>query len=176
MLEKISALKEQSSILQKSIHSIKLDPSCSYQLAFHLDDGWSGVLNLNSLTVTHMHCPPPPWLDGEELTAYSCLRRPAWLPTNSVYAVGSSSRNGVYLLDFLPGRSSACHVDHSSEADTISGESKGVGKNRFIPTSEGVLACAVHPQNDTVIAGSKHSALLMVSQRHQIDENPRHGC
>ncbi|KAI0501673.1 hypothetical protein KFK09_016618 [Dendrobium nobile] len=179
MLENISALKEQSNILPKEIHSIKLDPSCSYQLAFHLDDGWSGVLNLNSLNVTHMHCPPPPWLDGINEPVAQCLRRPAWLPANSVYAVGSSSVNGVYLLDFFPGRSSACHVDHSDGANNVSVESKGVGKNRFIPVSEIVLACAVHPQNGAIIAGSKQSALLMVSRTHQTDdeENQLHeGC
>lgn len=30
----------QSKIVPQEIHSIDLDPSCSYQLAFHLDDGW----------------------------------------------------------------------------------------------------------------------------------------
>lgn len=175
MLEKISDLKEQSYILPKEIHSIKLDPSCSYQLAFHLDDGWSGVLNLNSLTVTHLHCPPPPWLDGmDEPFAPSYFRRPTWLPANSVYAVGSSAGNGVYLLDFFPAINSTCHVKYSNAPHTVSGESKGAGKNRFIPVSEGVLACAVHPQNGIIVAGSKKSSLLMVSQKHQTDGDPLH--
>ncbi|KAK4375045.1 hypothetical protein RND71_005722 [Anisodus tanguticus] len=31
----------QSNIVSKEIHSIDINPSCQYQLAFHLDDGWS---------------------------------------------------------------------------------------------------------------------------------------
>ncbi|PKI60220.1 hypothetical protein CRG98_019408 [Punica granatum] len=61
-LEKIGSLKAQSEIVPSKIQSIGLDPSCPYQLAFHLDDGWSGVLNIYNLCVTHLHCPPPPWL------------------------------------------------------------------------------------------------------------------
>ncbi|GMN26467.1 hypothetical protein TIFTF001_001308 [Ficus carica] len=38
-IEKIEPLKAQSDIIAKEIHSIDLDPSCPYQLAFHLDDG-----------------------------------------------------------------------------------------------------------------------------------------
>ncbi|XP_020592802.1 uncharacterized protein LOC110033227 isoform X2 [Phalaenopsis equestris] len=178
MLEKISALKEQSNILPKEIHSIKLDPSCSYQLAFHLDDGWSGVLNLNNLNVTHVHCPPPPWLDGIDKPVAPCLRRPTWLDSNSVYAVGSSSVNGVYLLDFFPDGSSACNVDNSDAPNSVSVVSKGVGRNRFIPVSDTVLACAVHPQNGTIIAGSKQSSLLMISRTHQTNDEgqPHESC
>jgi hypothetical protein len=29
-----------------------------------------------------------------------------------IYAVGSSSYDGIYLLDFHPDTSSACHVDY----------------------------------------------------------------
>ncbi|GJM85404.1 hypothetical protein PR202_ga01850 [Eleusine coracana subsp. coracana] len=62
LLGKIASLKEQSNIVSSPILSIDFNPCCSYQLAFHLDDGWSGVLNVNNLTVTHLHCPPPAWL------------------------------------------------------------------------------------------------------------------
>ena len=36
----LGGLQAQSDIVAKVIHSIDLDPSCPYQLAFHLDDGW----------------------------------------------------------------------------------------------------------------------------------------
>ncbi|KAG0467365.1 hypothetical protein HPP92_018945 [Vanilla planifolia] len=176
LLEKISPLKAQSKILPSEIHSINLDPSCSYQLAFHLDDGWSGVLNLNNLNVTHVHCPPPPWLDGSDEPIPQYLRRPAWLPSCSVYAVGSSSGSGVYLLDFFPDKTSACYVDFSDALQSVTDESKGVQfiQNRYIPVSERVLVCAAHPQNGTIIAGSKRSGLLMISQRNQTNETSRH--
>ncbi|GKD55994.1 hypothetical protein Tco_1289381, partial [Tanacetum coccineum] len=37
------ALQAQSHILPNEIHSININPSCPYQLGFHLDDGLSGV-------------------------------------------------------------------------------------------------------------------------------------
>lgn len=112
-LEEIRPLKAQSDIFPKEIHSIDLDPSCPYQLAFHLDDGWSGVLDIHKFQVTHIHCPPPAWLNGSDnLANFSYLRKPSWLPAHSVYAVGSSCDNGIHLLDFYPGPTSPCHVDY----------------------------------------------------------------
>lgn len=34
------SLQAQSNIVPKEIHSIDVNPTCPYQLAFHLDDGW----------------------------------------------------------------------------------------------------------------------------------------
>lgn len=85
MLEKIGPLKAQSDIIPKEVHAINFDPSCPHQLAFHLDDGWSGVLDIYNFQVTHIHCPPPAWLDGSNRSAdLSYLRKPSWLPSHSV--------------------------------------------------------------------------------------------
>ncbi|XP_010257374.1 PREDICTED: uncharacterized protein LOC104597494 isoform X2 [Nelumbo nucifera] len=168
MLEKIKSLKEQSNIFSKEIHSIDIDPSCPYQLAFHLDDGWSGVLDTNSFQVTHVHCPPPAWLDGSE-TSINCsyLRKPSWLPTCSIYAVGASSNNGIHLLDFYPDPSSTCHVDFNEDIGSVSEGKRRSMQNRFVPLSEGVTVCAAHPLNGTIIAGTKQSSLLVISQKRQ---------
>uniref|UniRef100_F6GU92 Uncharacterized protein n=1 Tax=Vitis vinifera TaxID=29760 RepID=F6GU92_VITVI len=91
MLEKIEPLKAQADIISKEIHSVDLDPSCPYQLAFHLDDGWNG---------------------SNSSADVSYVRKPSWLPTYSIYAVGSSSDNGIHLLDFYPDSSSPCHVEY----------------------------------------------------------------
>ncbi|KAJ6307312.1 hypothetical protein OIU76_017162 [Salix suchowensis] len=112
MLERIGSLKAQSDIVSKEVHSIDFDPSCPYQLAFHLDDGWSGILDIYNFQVTHVHCPPPAWLNGSSTDLLS-LRKPSWLATHSIYVVGSSTDNGIHLLDFYPDRSSPCHVDYS---------------------------------------------------------------
>ncbi|KAG9450678.1 hypothetical protein H6P81_010643 [Aristolochia fimbriata] len=165
MLETITSLKEQSNIVPKEIHSIHLDPSCPYQLAFHLDDGWSGVLNTHSSQVTHVHCPPPAWLDGENCsTGYTHIRKPAWIPTYSIYAVGSSSSNGIHLLDFYPHKSSACHVDFNEGVESTTNQ---MTQNTFIPLSGSVTACAAHPLNGTIVAGTKQTSLLVISQRRQ---------
>ncbi|KAH9303558.1 hypothetical protein KI387_044439, partial [Taxus chinensis] len=39
LLEKISSLKAQTQIVISGVQSINLDPSCCYQLAFHLNNG-----------------------------------------------------------------------------------------------------------------------------------------
>ncbi|KAM0942936.1 putative transcription factor WD40-like family [Dioscorea sansibarensis] len=166
MLERIAPLKAQLNIISRGIHSINFDPSCGYQLAFHLYDGWSGVLNLNSSSVTHVHCPPS-WLDDQELSsAPSDLRKPCWLPT-SIYTVGSSSSNGLYLLDFFPDSSSACHVDFNEELLDNADENKRIVRNRFLPLSQSVVVCTAHPLNGTIVAGTKDSSLMLVSQKHE---------
>ncbi|KAL5764987.1 hypothetical protein ACOSP7_017293 [Xanthoceras sorbifolium] len=164
MLEKIGSLKAQSNIVPQEIHSIDLDPSSPYQLAFHLDDGWSGVLDIYNSQVTHVHCPPPAWLNGPNNSADQLhLRKPSWLPTHSIYAVGSSSDQGIHLLDFYPDSSSPSHVDYNEDVSERNCHGK---QNRFVPLSEGVTACAAHPLNGTIIAGTKDSSLLVVSQKH----------
>ncbi|KAF5205475.1 Transducin/WD40 repeat-like superfamily protein [Thalictrum thalictroides] len=159
LLEKIKLLKEQSDIVPREIFSIALDPSAPYQLAFHLDNGWSGVVDTKSLQVTHIHCPPPAWLNGWD--TYAHMRKPAWLPTCSIYAVGSTFDNGVHLLDFYPAPISACHVDFNDEVQNIPMET---AQNIFVPLSEAVTVCATHPLTGAIVAGTKKSSLLVISQ------------
>ncbi|KAM0883611.1 hypothetical protein ACQ4PT_031520 [Festuca glaucescens] len=168
LLGKIASLKEQSNIVSSEIMSIDFNPSCSYQLAFHLDDGWSGVLNVNTLSVSHLHCPPPSWLEGVDSVLHK--RKATWLSTSSIYAVGSSSNNGMYVLDFHPHTSSACHVDYNAETKGF--EENQPAENKFIPLSEGVLSCAAHPLSHNIIAGTEFSSLLMVSQKHETIRDP----
>ncbi|KAG6511328.1 hypothetical protein ZIOFF_029388 [Zingiber officinale] len=153
-LEKISSLKAQTHIVPKEIHSININPSCSDQLAFHMVDGWSGVLDLRNVVVTHVHCPPAD-SDGTDISTHSIMRRPAWFPTSSIYAVGSVSDKGLYLLDFFPRKDSACHVDFNPEARSNSQECSRILENKHIPVSQNILVCAVHPLNNTIIAGTK---------------------
>ncbi|XP_066317533.1 uncharacterized protein [Miscanthus floridulus] len=170
LLGKIASLKEQSNIVSSPILSIDFNPSCSYQLAFHLDDGWSGVLNVYNLNVTHLHCPPPAWLESTDLALQNQLRKPTWLPTSSIYAVGSSSYDGIYLLDFHPDTSSACHVDYKEE--TRVSEENQPAENKSVPLSQRVLSCAAHPLSHTIIAGTQFSSLLLLSQKYKTIRNP----
>ncbi|XP_057953521.1 uncharacterized protein LOC131147897 [Malania oleifera] len=168
VLEKIGSLKAQSDIIPKEVHSINLDPSCPYQLAFHLDDGWSGVLDIHNFQVTHIHCPPPAWLNGSNLSSdLSYLRKPSWLPTSSIYAIGSSSDAGIHLLDFYPDPSSPCHVDYDENMQIIFGIKNRHRQNSFVPLTEIVTVCATHPLDGSIVAGTKQSSLLVISQRHQ---------
>ncbi|KAM0022933.1 putative transcription factor WD40-like family [Helianthus debilis subsp. tardiflorus] len=165
MLNKIGPLKAQSNILPKEIQSININPSCSYQLGFHLDDGWSGVLDLHNFQVSHIHCPPPPWLDeSNDVIPMSPPRKASWLPKHSIYAVGSTSNNGLHLLDFYPHTSSPCHVDYDDSKNP--GETLECKQNVFVPLSGLVTACATHPLNGTIVAGTVEASLLMISQKH----------
>ncbi|XVF69690.1 hypothetical protein PTKIN_Ptkin11bG0102300 [Pterospermum kingtungense] len=153
MLAKIGSLKAQSDIVPKEIHSIDLDPSCPYQLSFHLDDGWSGVLDIYNLRVTHVHCPPPAWLTGASiLTDLLSLRKPSWLPTSSIYVVGSASDSGIHILDFYPDTSSPSHVDHKEDLQSLPEMKNQRKQNIFVPLSEGVTTCASHPLNAFIFA------------------------
>ncbi|KAK4358970.1 hypothetical protein RND71_021199 [Anisodus tanguticus] len=155
-LERIASLKAQSNIVSKEIHSIDINPSCQYQLAFHLDDGWSGVLDVHSLKVTHIHCPPPRWLDDSiDWADLHILRKPSWLPVYSIYVVGSCSSKGLYLLDFYPDRSSPSHVDFNEEMQELYGVKSQHKQNQFIPTTEGVTTCVAHPSSGTIVVGTK---------------------
>ncbi|KAI4334538.1 hypothetical protein L6164_019219 [Bauhinia variegata] len=168
LLETINTLKAQTDIVPKEIHSINLNPSCPYQLAFHLDDGWSGVLDIYNFQVTHIHCPPPAWLnDSNTSMDLLCMRKPSWLSTSSIYVVGSSSHYGIHVLDFHPTTSSPSHVDYSEDMQDFSLVDRQTSQNRFLPLSEGVTACAAHPLNNTIVAGTQGLSLLMISQRHQ---------
>ncbi|KAJ6428047.1 hypothetical protein OIU84_023461 [Salix udensis] len=75
------------------------------------------------------------------------LRKPSWLATHSIYVVGSSTDNGIHLLDFYPDPSSPCHVDYSpiEDVERPSRMNSRNKQNRFLPLSEGVTACAAHP-------------------------------
>ncbi|XP_050140234.1 uncharacterized protein LOC126616258 [Malus sylvestris] len=115
-----------------------------------------------------MHCPPPAWLNDSGISAdLLYLRKPSWPPINSIYVVGSSTDNGIYILDFYPDSSSPSHMDYKDDAQNRSGVKKQDKKNRFLPLSERVTACAVHPLNSTIIAGTRNSSLLVISQSHK---------
>uniref|UniRef100_A0A9I9D956 Transducin/WD40 repeat-like superfamily protein n=1 Tax=Cucumis melo TaxID=3656 RepID=A0A9I9D956_CUCME len=167
LIEKIGTLKEQTNIMPKEIHSIDFNPACPYQLAFHLDDGWSGILDVYNFQVTHIHCPPPAWINDSNIpTDQLFLRKPSWLPTDSIYVVGSSSDEGIHLLDFHPDSRSPSHVDYNDELCGSGAEHKK-RQNRFVKLSEGVTSCAAHPLNGTIFAGTKNSSLIMISQKSQ---------
>ncbi|KAI3793716.1 hypothetical protein L1987_36337 [Smallanthus sonchifolius] len=165
MLKKIGPLKAQSNILPMEIQSININPSCPYQLGFHLDDGWSGVLDLHNFQVSHIHCPPPPWLgESNGIFPISPPRKPSWLHKHSIFAVGSTSSNGLHLLDFYPHTSSPCHVDYNDSKNPS--ETFECKQNIFVPLSERVTACATHPLNGAIVAGTVEASLLMISQKH----------
>ncbi|ESW03979.1 hypothetical protein PHAVU_011G057100 [Phaseolus vulgaris] len=166
LLKKIGSLEAQANIVPKEIHSININPSCPYQLAFHLNDGWSGVLDINNFEVTHIHCPPPAWLNDSYVPAdLSYLRKPSWLSTCSIYLAGSPC--GIHLLDFYPSTNSPSHVDYKEDVQEISKRNNRRNQNRFISLSEGIISCVAHPLYNAIVAGTKKTSLLVISQKQQ---------
>ncbi|CAN1263630.1 hypothetical protein LINPERPRIM_LOCUS11675 [Linum perenne] len=158
------ALPAQSNIVTREIHSIDLNLCCPNQLAFHLDNGWSGVFDIQNFKVTHVHCPPPAWLNSPNNTINDlCFRKPSWLHTYSMYAVGSSSSDGIHLLDFYPNVTSPCHVDYSENLKDL----KRGRQNRFVSLDESVTVCAAHPLNTSIIVGTSKSSLILVSHNNR---------
>ncbi|XP_035839265.1 uncharacterized protein LOC118486715 [Helianthus annuus] len=95
---------------------------------------------------------------------YPPPRKPAWLPEHSIYAVASTSSNGLHLLDFYPPSSSPCHVDYDdskSHRETVKHK-----QSVFVPLSKRVTSCAIHPLNGTIVAGTMNASLLTISQKH----------
>ncbi|KAL2650915.1 hypothetical protein R1flu_019043 [Riccia fluitans] len=179
MLRSISSLSAQTEIATSAVHAISLNPACGEQLAFHLNSGWSGVLNTFTLNATHLHCPPPPWIDRtqDQADQYAApdstrdierrllspkrvvhRRRPVWLRSWPVYAVGSGSENKVHMLNFTPGSKSRYSLEHwRSDAE----EEWQVEP----PTSDAVVSLAAHPLNDTLVAGCESGKLLLIGQK-----------
>ncbi|MFS8011897.1 hypothetical protein Hanom_Chr14g01314381 [Helianthus anomalus] len=76
-----------------------------------------------------------------------------------IYAVASTSSNGLHLLDFFPHHSSPCHVDY----DDSKSHRETVKRNQsaFVPLSKRVTSCAIQPLNGTIV-----TSLLAISQTH----------
>ncbi|BFI04286.1 hypothetical protein MPTK1_1g11920 [Marchantia polymorpha subsp. ruderalis] len=189
-LRKISSLRAQTDICPSSVDAISLNPACEKQLAFHLSCGWSGVLDMSTLDVTHIHCPPPPWShimsdQRDSISVFSTpgvatvptfqprtdvrRRKPVWLNTFPVYAVGSGSDSKVHMLDFTLGPKSRYSLDHYRSNSEKEWQTE-------LRTSEAVVAIASHPLNDTLVAGCEEGKLLLIGQKkssvaeHEISE------
>uniref|UniRef100_A0A0E0K1T1 Uncharacterized protein n=1 Tax=Oryza punctata TaxID=4537 RepID=A0A0E0K1T1_ORYPU len=155
LLGKIPPLKDQTNIVSSEILSIDFNPSCSYQLAFHLDNGWSGALNINTLSGEHE-------LHIAKATEETNL-------VADIFIGSVSNTGGMHLLDFHPDTSSACHVDYNAE---IRGsDEKKPAVNKLIPLSQRVVSCAAHPFCHTILAGTQFSSLLVLSQKQESIKN-----
>lgn len=162
LLGRIPSLRAQTEIVMSGIQSINLNPCCDQQLAFHLNNGWSGVVDLSTFQVTHIHCPPPPWLyverdEGMPTDTSMLQKRPTWLLSNSVYVCGSSSSSKISFLNFKLGPDSPHHVEENVKREPIS--------NVEMSVSEPIVACAAHPMNDDIIAGTERASILLIGHK-----------
>lgn len=114
-----------------SIQSFVLDPRDHTRAGFHLGCGWSGVVDMASGRITHVHAPSRTLLTDEQPTAEDGVealvlwsstaypnvrRRAAWTADSSRFVVPSRQEDALLLLDF--DASSTC----SGGAATMMGE------------------------------------------------------
>ncbi|WJX30926.1 hypothetical protein P8452_19413 [Trifolium repens] len=139
-----------------NIYSIDFNPVNHGQLAFHLDNGWSGVIDFQSSSISHIHRPLARPALEEVCRDPFCIRRCSWF-SNSIYMAPSRNRRGIFLLDFHPSRSSPYHVNSVWNNDD--------NHRGLIELSEAVITSAAHPFYDMIVAGTENTSLLVISQK-----------
>ena len=98
LLQDVPGLLDQVEFEVSAVHALALDPRDDRRIAFQLGAlryacagaaepppvgpacGWSGVVDILALTITHIHCPVPPW------RAAGDVRPPAQSPACDVLA------------------------------------------------------------------------------------------
>ncbi|CAI5502926.1 unnamed protein product, partial [Closterium sp. Naga37s-1] len=61
----VSDTLQQAGTISSAVQHLSFDPASASRLSFHLNNGWSGVLHVPSLSLSHIHCPPPPWVNTQ---------------------------------------------------------------------------------------------------------------
>jgi WD40 repeat protein len=101
------------------LRTLRLDPVDPRRLGFHLSCGWSGVLDLVTEAITHIHAPPREAEDRLEAStvleavflsrdAPGVKRQACWTADGARFCVPATC--GVQLLDFAPGGRAGCSV------------------------------------------------------------------
>ena len=75
----------------------------------------TGVLDLHSQQVTHVHCPPPVdgmagLVSGQYGRSGSERQQPCWTANGASFCVGEAAGTGLHIIDFHPSLHSPCHV------------------------------------------------------------------
>jgi len=176
-----TALATDVKIENTGAHWIGYDPMDSRRLGYHLNNGWSGVIDLMKPCVTHAHCPPAPWLEANQSVVLaenelepgafsvpiSDLRRrtACWLPDGGALAVGLGVKPGIRVLDFAPSTKSRHWVHDMTIADLDKepDDRYGCGNDpTFIETSSKIFSTAVHPNHHGELVAGGESVLCLI--------------
>ncbi|XP_024521731.1 uncharacterized protein LOC112343074 isoform X1 [Selaginella moellendorffii] len=149
MLAIILLFQSQTYTGDLSVTCVRLNSSGD-QLAFGLNKGWSGVINmLNFQEITHIHCPPSLW----ELGSLSWLSttKLTWLLSLPVVAVASGD---LRFLEFS-GPGSRHHV---------SSRNNGCAPV-VIEMADGVYSVAAHPSDGCLMVGTQEHTHLVAHDK-----------
>ncbi|KAL3139232.1 hypothetical protein ABBQ32_006000 [Trebouxia sp. C0010 RCD-2024] len=173
-LMQLPELEQQTSIPRSSVQSINLNHKDCNRLAFHLASGWSGVLDLRSQAVTHVHCPPP--ADATQpVHQYGRSggerQQPCWMPDGASFCVGEAAGTGLHIVDFHPSSHSPCHVGCTANQigfapakDATSGwHAPTLPSAVTIPVTSAITSVTAHPDTDEIVAGTEAGRLLLLA-------------
>lgn len=124
LLEVPNLAEQAGSVPSCTVHAMVLNPHAPHRAGFHLGCGWSGVLDLHSKRVTHLHAPPQPLVDEQptatdgaramvlwaQMAAPHLRRRACWTADGRRFAVPSRQKDALLLLDFEETKYAGCYA------------------------------------------------------------------
>lgn len=131
----------------RQVHALAFDPLDQRRLAFQLGAsfhgrcceasrplaacGWSGVLDLTSLAITHIHCPEPPWRVEVRLTASYCCGAGSEASDRASAARSCSGPSRIALAGRLTVHSFAAVRMHASACLRLRGVTASLSPRRL---------------------------------------------
>lgn len=138
-------LASQTNIQRSGVASMAFDPHSDLRLGFLLNCGWSGVLDLCTLQLTHAHCPP--WKESIDVS------KGEWTHASAAFLV--ADQEGVRFLDFSPSPWARCRVD-SLRMEASSSDAQGA----HYVTNEATTFSS-HPVTDELVIGTNTGSILL---------------
>jgi len=138
-------LASQTNILTSGVSSLSFDPSNNERLGFLLNCGWSGVLDLYTQQLTHVHCPP-------SREAFDTCKG-EWTHTSAAFLV--ADQQGIRFLDFGLCPWARCRVD-SLSLDATCSDMQGA---KYI--MDGAATFSAHPVTDELVIGTNDGTILL---------------
>jgi len=179
-LTEITALLEQSGgIPLCTVQSMAPDPLNPRRVGFHLGCGWSGVLDLPTRKITHVHAPPqtlvaeqPTPEDGAramvlwaQMAAPTLRRRACWSEDGTRFVVPSRQQDAISLLDFAESTHAGCCSEVPDEG--LVGEG-GSAMPRVPPSattvkiSQAAICAAAMPSSHMLVACGAHNFMSVL--------------
>lgn len=176
-LAAVPGLLEQTGVPPSGVHSLALDPGNGHRLGFHLGCGWSGVLDLASQAVTHVHAPAHAFagsnpalaagdadaaqmlLWGATAAAPALHRRTCWAAGGRHFCVPSRRDDALMLLDFDASSDAGCYALRDDDDSGRATAPPAV----HVALTQPVVSVAAHPTGDMIVAGGLSSSMSLVT-------------
>ncbi len=145
LLEVPNLAEQAGNVPLCAVHGMVLSPRAPHRAGFHLGCGWSGVLDLHTKRITHLHAPPQPLVDEQptaadgaramvlwaQMAAPHLRRRACWTADGRRFAVPSRQKDALLLLDFEESKHAGCYalLQDEDELLEIDFDDRGGGRS-----------------------------------------------